>query len=106
MTINILGVGDESAFLFLNVAGVLDFIVAVVIFFPKKISQFALIYMVFWGFVTTLARVWANFNLDMIGDTLSLWLHESIYRVPHFLIPVAVLIWSRFVQKTRATSVT
>ena len=92
MTINILGVGEETAFQFLNVAGVLDFIVAIGLFLPNKISKPALVYIVLWGLATTLARIWGHFYIDMIGDTLSQWVHESVYRFPHFLIPLAVLL--------------
>jgi len=92
MTINILGVGEQTAYQFLNVAGVLDFIVAIAIFLPKKISKIALVYVVLWGLATTLARIWGHFYIDMIGDTLSQWVHESVYRFPHFLIPLAILV--------------
>ena len=91
MTINILGVGEETAFQFLNVAGVLDFIVAIALFFPNRISKPALVYIVLWGLATTLARIWGHFYVDMIGDTLSQWVHESVYRFPHFMVPLAVL---------------
>lgn len=105
MTINILGVGEETAFQFLNAVGILDFIVAIALFLPNKISKYALIYIVLWGLATTVARIWGHFYIDMIGDTLSLWVHESVYRFPHFLIPLAVLAWTLSIQKTRATSV-
>jgi len=99
MTINILGVGEKTAFQFLNVAGVLDFIVAIGIFFPKKICRYALIYIILWGLATTFARIWGHFYIDMIGDTLSQWVHESVYRFPHFVIPIAVLTGVTFTQK-------
>jgi len=99
MTINILGVGEETAFQFLNVAGVLDFIVAIGIFLPNKISKYALVYIVLWGLATTLARIWGHFYIDMIGDTLSQWVHESVYRFPHFLIPLAILVWTTSTDK-------
>ncbi len=91
MVIDILGVSEGNAVHILNTAGVLDFILAIGIFLKGNISKWALIYAIFWGTATTLARIWAHFNLDMIDDTLMMWVHESIYRLPHFLIPLAVL---------------
>lgn len=102
MTMNILGVGDETAINFLNVAGVLDFIVAIGIFIPGRVSKYAMMYVIFWGLATTMARIWAHFYVDMIGDTLSQWVHESVYRFPHFMIPMAVLFY--FIKKERAIS--
>ena len=94
MVIDILGVTESTAVHFLNAAGVLDFIIAIGIFIKGKVGKIALAYTIFWGLATTLARIWAHFNLDMIDDTLMMWVHESVYRMPHFLIPIAVLWWS------------
>lgn len=92
MTMNILGVGNETAQAFLWVAGILDFMVTVGIFLPWKWSRCFLGYAVFWGFGTTIARIWANFNWEWLDYVLLQWLHESVMRMPHFLIPFAVLI--------------
>jgi len=94
MVIDIFGVSETNAVYFLNAAGVLDFVVAIGIFIRGKIGQAALAYVIFWGFATTLARIWAHFYIDMMEDTFMLWLHESVYRFPHFLIPFAVFIFT------------
>ena len=93
MTMNILGVTEERAILFLNGAGILDFIISIGLFFPWKWSKYCLWYAVFWGTGTTAARIWANFNWEWIDYVLVQWLHESIMRFPHFLIPLAVVVF-------------
>jgi len=99
MTMNILGLGEDSAKNFLSIAGVLDFLVAIGIFLPWKWARLFLAYAVFWGFGTTIARVWANFNWEWLDYVLLQWLHESILRMPHFLIPLAVLIVGNLYSK-------
>jgi len=92
MTMNILGTTETTAKTFLLTAGILDFAVAIGIFLPWKWARFMLLYAVFWGFGTTIARVWANFNWEWLDYVLLQWLHESVMRMPHFLIPLAVLV--------------
>ena len=93
MIINILGASDKQAVIILNVAGLMDFVVSLLIFFPRILAIPALIYAVLWGFATTIARVWAYFHLAFWQESLMQWLHESVMRFPHFLIPLAVLIY-------------
>lgn len=90
MVISILGVSEATANQFLNIAGVLDFIIAVGIFLKGKIRKWMLMYTIFWGVATTMARILGHFYLDMMEDTLMMWVHEAVYRMPHFLIPLAV----------------
>jgi len=94
MTMNILGVREESAIQFLNVAGVLDILISIGIFFPWRWAKYCLGYAVFWGLATTAARVWAYFNWEWLGAILEQWLHESVMRFPHFFIPLGVLLYS------------
>ncbi len=99
MTMNILGIDEVLAKTFLMTAGILDFIVAIGIFLPWKWARFFLLYAVIWGFGTTIARVWANFNWEWLDYVLLQWLHESVMRIPHFLIPLAVLIGGFYSMK-------
>lgn len=92
MVISILGVEESSAIMFLNGAGILDFIIGIGIFIPGKIELMALIYAVLWGFSTSIARIWAHFHLDFWQESLHQWTFEAIYRFPHFLLPVIALI--------------
>lgn len=94
MVINILGFGNDRAVQFLNLAGMLDFLFALMLFLPwRKLRLIALLYLSFWGAMTTVARVWAFVHWEFLGSGLSQWLHESVYRFPHFLIPLALFLW-------------
>lgn len=90
MVINILHVSETSATYILYLAGVLDMVFAVGIFIPR-FAKVSLIYMILWGGATALARTWANFYMDFPLNSLHQNLHETIYRLPHALIPLTVL---------------
>ena len=93
MVINILGLNNELATKFLNLAGILDFIFSMALFLPwRSVTIGATAYLCFWGIMTTIARVWAFVHWEFLGSGLAQWLHESIYRFPHFLMPVVLLI--------------
>jgi len=92
MTMNSFGFSEMATKTFLSIAGYLDFIVAVLIFLPKKWGYYALSYCVFWGFLTTFARIVGNFYPEFWLESLSKWTPESLYRFPHFLIPLAAMI--------------
>lgn len=89
MVRNILPLNDEMARIFLTIAGGLDFVVSLLIFFPKW-SRAALIYAVIWGSLTALARVVAHVDLDQTLLDLLRWLPETILRIPHATIPLVV----------------
>ncbi len=91
MVINILGCSESIAITLLYIAGILDFILAVLIFIPK-VAKYALIYAVIWGLLTALARIVANFYLDFPLQSLHQNLYEVIYRLPHGLAPLIVLL--------------
>lgn len=90
MVMTILGVKESTAIHFLNFAGILDFVMAIGIFINGKIRKWMLMYAIFWGLATTSARIIGHFYFDMMEDTLMMWVHEAIYRMPHFLIPMVV----------------
>lgn len=92
MTMTILRINEEAAQTFLYTAGPLDFIISIGIFLPWKWARFFLLYAVIWGFGTTIARIWAYFDWEWLDYVLLQWLHESVMRMPHFLIPLAVLV--------------
>ena len=90
MTINILGISEEKAHQFLAFAGVLDFIIGIGIFLPRY-AQYFLLYATFWGFSTAIARTWANVLYDPFSpDLLHQYLYQTIYRLPHGLIPLII----------------
>ncbi len=95
MTINILGVSETKAIRFLMAAGFLDFLVGIGIFLPKKVAIPFLVYATFWGLATALARVWGNIYPGMVLESLHQWLFESVYRLPQFLVPLAIFVLIR-----------
>ncbi len=93
MTMYILHVNNQQAVVFLQIVGTLDFLVSLMIFLPGWPGILALGYCVGWGFFTSIARIWVHFHLDFLQNLWLQWLHESLLRFPHFLIPLAVLLW-------------
>lgn len=94
MVMNITGLDQSGAFVFLKIAGILDIILSVMLFLPQRWSVLpALAYAVFWGLATTVARVWAYSYIMGWDDLLMRWLHESIMRLPHFLVPLFLLLY-------------
>ncbi len=94
MVINVLPLNEMQAVEFLKIMGLFDFVISVMIFLPWRAIQIAgLAYAVFWGFMTTSARLLAYFHFEFALSWLKQWLHECIFRFPHFLIPLLVLSW-------------
>ena len=92
MTMNILGTSERQTLLFLQAAGILDFVVAVGCFLPLKWSRYILLYAAFWGLATAIARIWGNFYMEFPIESLRQWLHEVVYRLPHALVPLALMV--------------
>lgn len=93
MVIEILGLSNELANQFLIVAGILDFVAAVIIWLPGLFRVTGLAYCFTWGMATAVARIWANFYPAIWQESLFQYFHEFLYRMPHFLIPLALLVW-------------
>lgn len=72
-------------------AGILDMVLAVGIFLSNKWSSPFLIWAVIWGLLTALSRVIGFINIDASWHTLIQWLPQTIVRLPHVFIPLAVL---------------
>ncbi len=92
MIMNILALDSRQSILLLNTAGVLDFLISILIFLPPLWARPALLYAVFWGGATTLARIWAHFHPDFWENSLLRWVHESVFRIPHFTLPIVALL--------------
>ncbi|KAA1247029.1 DoxX-like family protein [Aquimarina sp. RZ0] len=90
MVIQIFGCTESTAVIFLYIAGILDFVVAVFIFIPKT-QKYTLWYAVFWGLLTALARIVANFYWDFPIQSIHQNLHEVLYRLSHGVVPLIVL---------------
>jgi hypothetical protein len=101
MTMSILSVGNAEAELFLKVAGILDFILSILLFLPGRSALYASAYATFWGLATTLARPWSALVTAGWEQMMMQWLHEAVMRLPHFLIPLLLAHWLYIQWKKR-----
>jgi hypothetical protein len=90
MLVSILFVSEPTAVNMLLAAGIFDFTCSLSLFFPK-IDIIALSLMAFWGIATAFARVLTNIDLDLIEMTSHQWVMETLYRLPHGLLPLAII---------------
>lgn len=93
MTQSGLGVGEAGARSFLLVVGILDFMAAVLLLLPlRKAWLMALIWVIPWAALTTLARLWSYGGLVDGHSLLTQWFPEVIIRLPHVLVPTVLLV--------------
>ena len=93
MTMLCLGIESEStAALILLIAGILDIVAAILLFTAGKLRVAALGYMIAWGLLTALARPWSYFDPAFATEAMTRWLPEALYRVPHFGLPLCLLL--------------
>lgn len=95
MTMRCLPLTESGARTMLVGAGVLDFVAAAMLLVPR-LRGIALGYMVFWGFLTAMARAVAYFQFDALVPWLDSWVHQTVYRLVHGGLPlIALLLWLR-----------
>ena len=93
MTQNILGLENEGVRWFLLLAGIADWVVAFCLFLPyKKWVISSLWYAVVWGALTSFARIIGNFYVSFPLESIHQWAFETVYRFPHFLLPLALIL--------------
>ena len=92
MTMSILDFSETQAITFLVAAGLADFVASFLLFFKGLWRASALTYCVLWGAATALARIWAHFQPEWWMEATGQWLHETVLRFPHFLIPLLLLL--------------
>ncbi len=85
-----LWLSEDQAMKMLYLAGVLDFVAALALFLPGRVGKVALWYCILWGLLTALARVWAHFYLPFWSESLHQWAWQTVVRLPHFFVPLAV----------------
>ncbi len=91
MTIQGFGIQEDTAIMVLNVAGYLDILFSIGLFLPWPwFYKTSLFYIILWGFLTALARVVSNFHSDIFWYSLNQWVPETLYRFPHFLLPLTL----------------
>lgn len=91
MVIGSLGVSENTAVVILKIAGILDFLISILLFVPK-VSKYALLYAFIWGTITAIARFTSNFDANFIGSSFHQTIYLVIYRLPHGLIPLLVFL--------------
>jgi hypothetical protein len=91
MTVTLLNVDSEKAEYFLFAVGLLDVIAAFAIFYTS-FRKPALVYMIVWGFITALARAFYGFETSGSIDGVLYFIGNTVYRLPHGLIPLFYLI--------------
>jgi len=91
MTIGSLNVTEDTAVGILKFAGIMDMILAIFIFVPK-VAKYFLIYAMLWGLLTAMARIVSFFNWESIASSIHQTLFLVIYRLPHGLAPLLILI--------------
>lgn len=101
MTCMIFPMDESMAKVFLRVAGALDFIVAIGIYW-RKTERPLLAYAAIWGGLTSMARITAYFSVQFPIETIHQHWFESFLRLPHMLIPLLLFQLARF-GKQRAT---
>lgn len=87
MTMRSLPIEENPARQFLFVIGILDMLAAVGVVWPKRFKTALFTYLVCWGLLTSLARVWSYFSFDFFENWVQMWIHELLMRFPHFLVP-------------------
>ncbi len=92
MVVQTLGVSQEQAVQFLFLAGILDMVIGLGIFLPFQFSKWIIAYAIFWGVATTSARIWAHFYIDNLEFVFWRWAPETLFRLPHFLMPLTVFL--------------
>lgn len=91
MTVTILNISPQSAKTFLLIVGWIDIITALFLFF-SPLKKAALIYMIFWGFTTALARAAYGFETVENLDSILYFIGNTFYRLPHGLIPLVLFL--------------
>lgn len=92
MIVRGLGVAPDTARQLLYTAGILDFILSVLIFLPFRFLVIpALVWAIIWGLITTGARLFTNIYWDIFWDTIWRGMPDMLMRFPHFILPTIAL---------------
>lgn len=90
MTTKSLSISENSAITFLFVVGCLDIICALLAFVPL-FRRYVIWYLIVWGFLTSIARTYYVLGDGIDSDIFIVNLPNTIYRLPHGMIPVLML---------------
>lgn len=97
MTTKSLMLNEQQAIDFLFIMGLLDILFALLVFVPQ-VRKIAIWYMIIWGLLTALARSYYVLGLELESDFFLVNLPNTVYRLPHGIIPVLMLVLSRMMD--------
>ncbi|MGB2128569.1 MAG: hypothetical protein ACPHXR_03740 [Flavicella sp.] len=99
MTIKTLGCTELFSHELLFYVGIVDIVVALLIFVPK-IAIYVLWYVAFWGLFTAFLRVTTGVYMDFFWDSfLQVW-HTTVYRWVHGLLPLSLIFLHKYYSIT------
>ena len=99
MVIQILGVSENFSVTLLYIAGILDFVIAVLIFIPRT-AGYTLLYAMIWGFLTAIARIIASIDFTFLWQSMHQNLYEMVYRLPHGIVPLMTYLVLKNIPET------
>ena len=101
MTISVLHTNESNARLFLLFVGILDILILPLLF-VKSISNYVLLYVAFWGFLTAFARIIAHFDSNFVSQIMHQYSFEFVVRASNFIVPLlAFFIWNKLLLEQK-----
>lgn len=91
MTNECLNIESAQSGKFLFVIGILDIVLSVLVFIPR-IRQYAVWYLIIWGLLTSIARTYYVLDDGFTYELFTVNLPNTLYRLPHGLVPIAILL--------------
>lgn len=89
---SVLGTSYESTVVILKLIGAFDIIAGLLLFISNgRIVKIVLVHLIAWGFITALGRVFGITNWEQFGTSFSQLWFQTTYRLPHGLLPLALL---------------
>ena len=83
---------EAAARVLLQIFGQADLIAVLLLWLPWRASQtLAIIYMITWGLLTALSRLYVPLIDENTESVLLRWGFEFLVRTPHFLLPLVLL---------------
>ena len=90
MTMALLRISEGNARWFLGAMGALDFLIALSLWGPQRVRRPFVAWASIWGFATAVARTATALGSIVLWDTLVQGLPETLVRLPHGLLPLAL----------------
>lgn len=89
MVLHIIPIQESQVVNFLFLMGMIDLLVAILLFVPK-LSKWVVLYAFIWGILTALARMLSGLHDGFFLAIFHQYFFETVYRLVHGLVPLAV----------------